>query len=90
MQIYVGRGVCGSTEVVLNFRQKKRVFSFLFFSNIFCRKDSNINLEYSFESGMVYPSEGLFYIEMDQAPPGKLGLKAAIVCSAVGGEGGGS
>ena len=28
---------------------------------------------------MVYPPEGLFYIEMDQAPPGKLGLKAAIV-----------
>ncbi len=33
---------------------------------------------------MVYPPEGLFYIEMDQAPPGKLGLKAAIVWSAGG------
>uniref|UniRef100_A0A3Q3F1E2 Phosphoinositide-3-kinase regulatory subunit 3 n=1 Tax=Labrus bergylta TaxID=56723 RepID=A0A3Q3F1E2_9LABR len=30
-------------------------------------KDSN--LDYFFETGMVYPSEGLFYIEMDQAPP---------------------
>lgn len=30
---------------------------------------------------MVYPSEGLFYIEMDQTPPGKLGLKAAFVWS---------
>lgn len=33
---------------------------------------------------MVYPPEGLFYIEMDQSPPGKLGLKSAIVWSAGG------
>lgn len=45
---------------------------------IFLRKD-NSNLEYSFETGMVYPPEGLFYIEMDPAPPGKSGLKAGIV-----------
>lgn len=32
-------------------------------------------------TGMVYPSEGLFYIEMDQTPPGKLGLKGAFVSS---------
>lgn len=32
---------------------------------------------------MIYPPEGLFYIEMDQAP-GKLGLKPAIIWSAGG------
>lgn len=45
------------------------------------RKNDNSILDYSFDTGMVYPPEGLFYIEMDQAPPGKLGLKAAIVWS---------
>lgn len=46
-------------------------------------EDNSGNLDYSSETGMIYPPEGLFYIEMDQAP-GKLGLKPAIIWSAGG------
>lgn len=45
-------------------------------------KITTTNLDYSFETGMVNPPEGLFYIEMDQAPPGR--VEAVIVCSAGG------
>ncbi|XP_027875382.1 phosphatidylinositol 3-kinase regulatory subunit gamma-like isoform X1 [Xiphophorus couchianus] len=50
--------------------QKKKVVVFLkkiFFESK--RKENKCNWDYCRKTGMVYPPEGLFYIEMDQAPP---------------------
>uniref|UniRef100_A0A3B5LGU5 SH2 domain-containing protein n=1 Tax=Xiphophorus couchianus TaxID=32473 RepID=A0A3B5LGU5_9TELE len=55
--------------------QKKKVVVFLkkiFFESK--RKENKCNWDYCRKTGMVYPPEGLFYIEMDQAPPGKSGI----------------
>lgn len=62
----------------LNLPQKKRAFFFI------TLKDSN--LDYSFETGMVYPPEGLFYIEMDQAAPGKFKGSHCLFLYIRGGE----
>lgn len=45
-----------------------RPFVFIYF--FFILRDNNGKLDYSCETGMIYPPEGLFYIEMDPAPPG--------------------
>lgn len=73
---------------LVDLRQTKRDFFFFFFYTCIyiAHKDNKSNLDYSCETGMVYPPEGLFYIEMDQAPPGKLGVKASH-CLICGGSG---
>lgn len=62
MQIYVGRGACDYIEVARIQKEQLCIF--------YAQKQRQP--PGLLETGMVYPPEGLFYIEMDQAPPGKL------------------